>query len=191
MGGSRDRHRQVRSAGLRVRRHRDRPQPAHTRPRGRRHLVGARRVPLRAAGDRARRWTASCRRASRSRSASSAVSRCLNLEGLWTRYEDPEPLFEEIAELSAEKATRRMQEIYAEPIKDELIGARIREIKDAGVTVVRVAHAAAGRAVREARARRRARHARDPGHGRLRRARVEDAPSRSTSRSSSASSRSR
>ncbi len=59
---------------------------------------------------------------------------CLNLEGLWTRYEDPEPLFEEIAELPAEKATRRMQEIYQEPIKPELIGARIREIKDAGVT---------------------------------------------------------
>ena len=37
----------------------------------------------------------------------------LNLEGLWTRYEDPEPLFEEIAHLDVEKATRRMQEIYA------------------------------------------------------------------------------
>jgi IMP dehydrogenase len=59
---------------------------------------------------------------------------CLNLEGLWTRYEDPEPLFEEIAELSVEKATRRMQEIYAEPIKGELIEGRIREIKEAGVT---------------------------------------------------------
>ncbi len=58
---------------------------------------------------------------------------CLNLEGLWTRYEDPDVLFEEIADLPAEKATRRMQEIYAEPVKDELIGARIREIKDAGV----------------------------------------------------------
>src|SRR5438445_1611161 len=58
---------------------------------------------------------------------------CLNLEGLWTRYEDPEPLFEEIADLPAEKATRRMQEIYAEPIKDDLIGRRIREIKDGGV----------------------------------------------------------
>ena len=59
---------------------------------------------------------------------------CLNLEGLWTRYEDPEPLLEEIAALTPEKATRRMQEIYAEPIKDELIGQRIREIKEAGVT---------------------------------------------------------
>jgi IMP dehydrogenase len=59
---------------------------------------------------------------------------CLNLEGLWTRYEDPDPLFEEIAALPAEKATRRMQEIYAEPIKEELIPQRIREIKDGGVT---------------------------------------------------------
>ena len=36
----------------------------------------------------------------------------LNLEGLWTRYDDPEPLFAEIAELSTEKATLRMQDIY-------------------------------------------------------------------------------
>jgi IMP dehydrogenase len=57
---------------------------------------------------------------------------CLNLEGLWTRYEDPEPLFEEIAALPAEKATRRMQEIYAEPIREELIGQRIQEIKAGG-----------------------------------------------------------
>jgi len=57
----------------------------------------------------------------------------LNLEGLWTRYEDPEPLFEEISELDAEKATLRMQEIYLEPIKAELITQRIKEIKDAGV----------------------------------------------------------
>ncbi len=57
----------------------------------------------------------------------------LNLEGLWCRYEDPEPLLEEIAELPAEKATLRMQEIYLEPLKPELIGPRIRQIKDAGV----------------------------------------------------------
>jgi IMP dehydrogenase len=58
----------------------------------------------------------------------------LNLEGLWTRYEDPEPLFEEIANLEPEKATARMQQIYSEPIKPELVTQRIREIKDAGVT---------------------------------------------------------
>ena len=58
---------------------------------------------------------------------------CLNLEGLWTRYEDPEPVYEEIASLPNEKATRRMQEIYLEPVKEELIVQRIREIKAGGV----------------------------------------------------------
>ncbi len=57
----------------------------------------------------------------------------LNLEGLWTRYEDPEPLFEEIATLAPDKATARMQQIYSEPIKPELVTQRIREINDAGV----------------------------------------------------------
>jgi IMP dehydrogenase len=57
----------------------------------------------------------------------------LNLEGLWTRYEDPDALFDEIAALPEEKATLRMQEIYAEPVKPELIAPRIRQIKEAGV----------------------------------------------------------
>ena len=57
----------------------------------------------------------------------------LNLEGLWTRYEDPEPLLQEIADLPADKASARVQEIYAEPIQPDLVRARIREIKDAGV----------------------------------------------------------
>src|SRR5204863_9322365 len=48
-------------------------------------------------------------------------------------YEDPDPLFDEIAELPADKATGRMQEIYSEPIKAELITERIREIRAAGV----------------------------------------------------------
>src|SRR5256886_15223639 len=43
----------------------------------------------------------------------------LNLEGLWTRYEDPEPVFEEIAALGDEKATRRMQALDQEPSKPE------------------------------------------------------------------------
>jgi len=57
----------------------------------------------------------------------------LNLEGLWTRYEDPEPLLAEIAELPADKATARMQEIYREDIRPELVTARIRQIHGAGV----------------------------------------------------------
>ena len=58
----------------------------------------------------------------------------LNLEGLWTRYEDPELLLEEISKLDVEKATARMQQIYMEPIKPELVTQRIREINAAGVT---------------------------------------------------------
>ena len=57
----------------------------------------------------------------------------LNLEGLWTRYEDPDPVYAEIASLPDAEATKRMQEIYAEPIRPELIGQRVSEIKDAGV----------------------------------------------------------
>ena len=58
----------------------------------------------------------------------------LDLEGLWTRYADPEPLLAEAAELDDEAATRRLQEIYAEPIKEDLIGRRIEEVRAAGVT---------------------------------------------------------
>ena len=88
----------------------------------------------------------------------------LNLEGLWTRYEDPEPLLAEIAALDDATATRRLQEIYAEPIKEELIGQRIKEVRDAGVTVAGRAVAAAHRAVLQGRGRRRGRHVRHPRH---------------------------
>ncbi|MBO1418489.1 GuaB3 family IMP dehydrogenase-related protein, partial [Streptomyces sp. FH025] len=58
----------------------------------------------------------------------------LNLEGLWTRYEDPQPLLDEIAAISdATAATRRLQEIYAAPIRAELIKQRIQEVRDSGV----------------------------------------------------------
>ncbi|WP_460797737.1 GuaB3 family IMP dehydrogenase-related protein [Microbacterium sp. GXF0217] len=59
----------------------------------------------------------------------------LDLEGLWTRYENPEPLLEEIAGLAPEQATQRMQQLYSEPIKPELIKARLAEIRAGGVTV--------------------------------------------------------
>lgn len=58
----------------------------------------------------------------------------LNLEGLWTRYEDPDSVLDEISKLPEDKATLRMQEIYQEPIKETLVVERIREIKDAGAT---------------------------------------------------------
>jgi len=57
----------------------------------------------------------------------------LNLEGLWTRYDDPEPLFEEIASMPADRATERMQEIYSRPVDPDLIGRRIGEMKAAGI----------------------------------------------------------
>src|SRR5215218_4110986 len=58
----------------------------------------------------------------------------LNLEGIWTRYEDPEPMIAQIIAVEdAIEATRLMQRIYAEPIKEELIGKRIAEIRGAGV----------------------------------------------------------
>ncbi len=56
----------------------------------------------------------------------------LNLEGLWTRYDDPLPLLEEIADLPNEESTRRMQEIYTAPIDPELVGRRIEEMKASG-----------------------------------------------------------
>ncbi len=57
----------------------------------------------------------------------------LNLEGLWTRYEDADAVLAEIASLSVEQATQRTQELYQAPVKPELITARIREIREAGV----------------------------------------------------------
>ena len=57
----------------------------------------------------------------------------LNLEGLWTRYEDADSILEDIANSPVEKATRRMQQVYGEPMKAELVTQRIREIKAAGV----------------------------------------------------------
>ncbi len=59
----------------------------------------------------------------------------LNLEGLWTRYEDPSPLLEEIAQLQNGDVMRRMQEIYSAPVDPELITEHIRQIRAAGVTV--------------------------------------------------------
>jgi IMP dehydrogenase len=59
----------------------------------------------------------------------------LDLEGLWTRYADPEPLLQEIAELAPERATARMQEIYRADIQPELVVERLREVRAAGITV--------------------------------------------------------
>src|SRR3954452_5648597 len=57
----------------------------------------------------------------------------LNLEGIWTPYEDADDILARIASYPKDIATREMQEIYKEPIKDHLVAQRVREIKDMGV----------------------------------------------------------
>ncbi|MDO5671540.1 MAG: GuaB3 family IMP dehydrogenase-related protein [Actinomycetaceae bacterium] len=65
----------------------------------------------------------------------------LDLEGLWTRYENPQPIFDELAQmgsavdLGADPVTRRLQEIYSAPLLPDLMQERLRQIRDAGVTV--------------------------------------------------------
>ncbi|HWB65608.1 MAG TPA: GuaB3 family IMP dehydrogenase-related protein [Mycobacteriales bacterium] len=64
----------------------------------------------------------------------------LDAEGLWTRYDDPLTVLAELAELDPMTATTQvLQRVYAEPVKEELIGRRIKELRDSGtVTAVRV-----------------------------------------------------
>jgi IMP dehydrogenase len=58
----------------------------------------------------------------------------LSLEGLWTRYEDPTEVFAEIATLApGPEATVRLQQLYAEPVREELIGRRVEQLKAAGL----------------------------------------------------------
>src|SRR3954449_6877337 len=57
----------------------------------------------------------------------------LNLEGIWTRYEDGDAQLERVAGLDKDEATREMQDIYLEPVKEELIAQRVAEIKSHGV----------------------------------------------------------
>jgi IMP dehydrogenase len=59
----------------------------------------------------------------------------LDLEGLWTRYDDPTDMLEEVARLEDGAAIRRMQAMYCEPVKPELITARLQQMRAAGVTV--------------------------------------------------------
>jgi IMP dehydrogenase len=59
----------------------------------------------------------------------------LNLEGLWTRYDDPGDVLAEIADLDPATAVRRMQAMYAAPVRAELITARLHQMRESGVTV--------------------------------------------------------
>lgn len=60
----------------------------------------------------------------------------LNLEGVQTRYEDPEEIIEKITRATPEKATELVQKIYTEPIKEKLVTKRIQEIKKGKVPAV-------------------------------------------------------
>ncbi len=57
----------------------------------------------------------------------------LNLEGIYTRYEDYETILEDIARATPEEATKLVQKLYVEPIKEKLIAKRVHEIKKAKV----------------------------------------------------------
>ncbi|HEV7825853.1 MAG TPA: GuaB3 family IMP dehydrogenase-related protein [Mycobacteriales bacterium] len=57
----------------------------------------------------------------------------LNAEGLWCRYDDPESVYEAIVSRT-EDVTAHLQQVYSEPVKPDLITARIKEMRAAGVT---------------------------------------------------------
>ena len=60
----------------------------------------------------------------------------LNLEGVWTRYEDPSDILNEISNADVEKSTHLVQKLYQPEIKEELVSRRIEEIKAAGVKAI-------------------------------------------------------
>ena len=59
----------------------------------------------------------------------------LDLEGLWTRYEDPTQALERIRQADSSQATSVLQEVYRAPVKPELITERLTQIRDSGVVV--------------------------------------------------------
>lgn len=70
----------------------------------------------------------------------------LNLEGIQTRYANPREVLERLADAPADRVVAVMQEVYREPVKDELVGRRVAEIRAAGgVPVVSTTPAGAGR----------------------------------------------
>ena len=56
----------------------------------------------------------------------------MNLEGVQTKYDDPEEVLARLVEAPEEDATTILQEVYAAPVRDDLIGARVQEIKSSG-----------------------------------------------------------
>jgi IMP dehydrogenase len=59
----------------------------------------------------------------------------LDLEGLWTRYDDPRPLLQEVSQLRGHAATEKLQKVYAKPIEPDLMCQRVKEMREAGITV--------------------------------------------------------
>jgi IMP dehydrogenase len=57
----------------------------------------------------------------------------LNLEGVQTRYKNPEEVLDKIVNAGKDEATHLLQRIYTEPVQEDLVAARIKEIKDGGV----------------------------------------------------------
>lgn len=57
----------------------------------------------------------------------------LNLDGVQTRYEDPAPVIQRIAEAGREEVNQLLKDVYRQPVRPDLITTRIREIKGAGV----------------------------------------------------------
>ncbi len=57
----------------------------------------------------------------------------LNLEGLQTRYDNPQEILSQIAQASDAEITPLLQKVYSQPIKENLIGQRIQSIKKSGV----------------------------------------------------------
>ena len=58
----------------------------------------------------------------------------LNAEGLYTRYEDPHSILEEIISMPQSEVTEHLQQVYSAPIQEHLIGQRVQEIRKSGAT---------------------------------------------------------
>jgi IMP dehydrogenase len=59
----------------------------------------------------------------------------LDAEGLWARYDDPTEVLAELADLDPEAATPRLQQVYSQPVREELVAQRIKEMRDSGAVV--------------------------------------------------------
>ena len=58
----------------------------------------------------------------------------LNAEGLYTRYEDPYSVLEEIMSIPQSEITEHLQQVYSEPVQEQLVAQRVQEIRESGAT---------------------------------------------------------